>query len=221
MVMGLLMKLIVSKRLRFDDGLISLGDMHMNLVPSIFLSELTKYYLDKNELEKLYILSWLAGFTTVRRVVKEFGFTNADEIYGVGMNFTEAMGIGLYKTHDYYPGRYTHFIIKNNPFLGHLKLPKKRKEPIDYFISGAMGGGGCFVHKTVCQNVEVKCMSMGHKICEFLTGTEKELKSRKLWKTAEKRYNLKKYLPFQKDVYKNYTDKKSEEFVEKLNDLIQ
>jgi len=38
---------------------------------------------------------------------------------------------------------------------------------------------------------------------------------------SKKRYNLKKYLPFQKDVYKNYTDKKSEEFVEKLNDLIQ
>ena len=132
------------------------------------------------------------------------------------MDLGEAMGIGLYKTHDYYPGRYTHFEIHNNPFLKYIDPKRKSKEPVDYFISGAMAGGGCFVHKSICQNVETKCQAMGGDICDFLTGTEKELKNRGLWSIAVKRYDLKKILPIQMDIFKNYKDSREDELLRRI-----
>lgn len=221
MVVGLLMKLLISKKLKFEEGLISLEGMKLNLLPSIFISELMKYYKKEKRLDKLYMLSWLWGFAIVQKTVKEFGLKTPEQIYSIGMGFGEAMGLGLYKTHDYYPGRYTHFVIKNNPFLEYFKLDKKSKEPVDYLISGCMAGGGCLVHSAVCQNVEIKCMAMGSDVCEFLTGTEKELKNRGLWKFVEKRYDLKKFYPLQKDIFKNYNEKNSKDFVEKVIKILK
>jgi len=220
MVMTLLMKLLISKKLRFDEGLITLEGMNLNLLPSLFISELMKYYLDKKEMYKLYMLSWLWGFSIVKKIVKEFNLKTSDEIYSVGMDLGEALGFGLYKTHDYYPGRYTHFIIKNNPFIKHIQI-NKIKEPIDYFISGCMAGGGCLVHNTVCQNVEIRCMATGSEVCEFLTGTEKELKKRNLWDKALERYNLRKIYTLQKDIFKNYDENNSKEFVKKVIDKLK
>ncbi len=220
MVVGLLMKLLVSKKLKFENGLISLDEFNLNLLPSVFVSELSEYYRKEKKLYKLYMFSWLWGFAIVQKAVKEFNLKTPEAVYSVGMDLGEAIGFGLYKTHDYYPGRYTHFVIKNNPFFDYIKLNRKTKEPIDYFIAGSMGGGGCLVHDSVCQNVELKCMAMGSKVCEFLTGTEKELKDRGLWKTAQKRYKLKKLYPIQKDIYENYNEKNSKEFVHKIIDKL-
>lgn len=220
MVVGLLMKLLISKKLKFEEGLISLEGMTLNLLPSVFISELMKYYKKEKRLDKLYILSWLAGFAIVQKAVKEFGLKTPEEIYSLGMGFGEAMGLGLYKTHDYYPGRYTHFVINNNPFLKYLKFNKKSKEPLDYFTSGCMAGGGCLVHGVVCQNVEIKCMAMGSDVCEFLTGTEKELKSRGLWKIAYKRCNLKKFYPIQKEIFKNYNENTSQDYIDKIMKIV-
>ncbi len=220
MVVELLMKLLISKKLNFEKGLITLEGMNFNLLPSLFISELMEYYSERNELYKLYLLSWFWGFALVKKIVKEFNLKTPEEVYRVGMDLGEALGLGLYKTHDYYPGRYTHFIIKSNPFLRYMEL-NKVKEPIDYFISGCMAGGGCFVHNTVCQNIEVKCMACGSEVCEFLTGTEKELKERNLWEIVEKRYNLKKFYSLQKDIFENYNEDNCKKYVKKIVKIIE
>ncbi len=220
MVMGLLTKLLLTKKLKFENGLISLEGMKLNLLPSMFTSEIMRYHIKENSLWKLYMMSWLWGFAIVHKSIKEFNLKTPEEIYRVGMDLGEALGIGIYKTHDYYPGRYTHFSIKNNPFLENMKLTEKTKEPIDYFVSGAMAGGGCFVHDAVCQNIEIKCMAMGHDVCEFLTGTEKELKDRGLWDIAKERYKLNKIYALQDDIFKNYNEKNGNDFVKKVIDII-
>lgn len=202
MVLKLISKLLMTKQLQFDEGKIDVKGMKMNLLPSNSTSAFMKYFLETKELEKLYMLSWFWGHTVVYNISKKFGLEKPEEIYSMGMNFGEAMGFGLYCTHDYHPGEYTHFEIENNPFLE--SIDSEREEPIDYVISGIMGGGGCMVHEEVCQNVEIKCMNAGDELCEFLTGTKKELKSRGLWSIAKERYNLEKFLPVQKKIYDQY-----------------
>ncbi len=204
----MLLKLMMTKQLKFEDGLVALKDIEMNLIPSFFISEITRSAIEEKQMPRLYFLSWYGGFDTVKRVVEQFALKTPEEIYTFAMGLIDGMGIGLCKTHEYYPGKYTHFKVKQNPFLKYLKTADDIKEPIDYFISGSMGGGGCLVHDAVCQNIELTCQMCGDKECDFLTGTEKELKERKLWKTAVDRYELKKILPLQKEIFEGYNDPK-------------
>jgi hypothetical protein len=92
------------------------------------------------------------------------------------------------------------------------------KGPVDYFISGCMGGGGCFVHNALCQNIELKCKLEGAPACEFLTGTMRELESRGLWDEVQKRYNLEEILPYQKEFYNKYNGQNEEEL---LKDILE
>lgn len=215
MVYGLLLKLLITHQIKMEKGTISLRDIKMTLLPAFVATLLTDYFYRRKELWKLYFLLWFSGFVTIDEVKKLYSMKKPDQVYSFGMNLGEAMGIGIYKTHDYYPGRYTHFIIPNNPFIEHFPrdIPKK---PIDYFITGTMAGGGCIVHSQVCQCVEVKCKWAGNENCEFLTGTEKELKSRGLWEKAEKRYNLEKIYPLQKFIFDNFGKMKLSKLTEKV-----
>lgn len=218
MVMGLLAKLLLTKQLQFKDGLINFKELTMTLLPSVLVGELTEYFLKEKKIPKLYMISWYWGFILVRHVVREFKLKKAEDIYSLGMDLGEALGIGLYKTHDYYPGRYTHFVISNNPFLKYLDPEKYKGQSVDAFISGCMAGGGCFVHNAVCQNIETKCKMRGDEVCDFLTGTEQELKNRGLWEKVYELYNLDKLYPLQKDIFKNYTDKQENKMLEKIID---
>jgi predicted hydrocarbon binding protein len=214
-VIGLLLKLFMTHQVKMEEGLISLKDINLNLLPSSVAATLTNFFTKRSELWKLYAIMWLNGFITIKHIEELYKMKRSDQIYSFGMDMGEAMGLGLYKTHDYFPGKYTHFIIKPNPYIPYYSRNLKR-EPIDYFIAGTMAGGGCVVHKQPCQTVEIKCMFKGDECCEFVTGTEKELKRRKLWKIAEKRYNLKDIYPVQKAIFKNYGKVKMIELIDGL-----
>ena len=200
MALSFLAKLLLTGSLKFEDGEITLRSSNFIMMPALFISEITNNYLEKNRLYILYLLSWICGFLATNRIVKDFKLDTSDKVYSLTMNIMEAAGIGLYKTHEYFSGRYTHFIIYRNPFA---KWFKQYGEPIDYFISGVSAGGGCFVHKSLCQNIEIRCIAKGDKYCEFLTGTEKELKSRGLWEIVKERYKFEQIYPIQKFVYEN------------------
>lgn len=215
----LMLKLLATGKISISEGQLTFGNESFNLLPAIFLSTLTEKYHDNEELHKLYLISWLWGYDTVQTVKQNLGVEDPDEIYKVGMDFAQDMGIGLYDTHDYHPGRYTSFKIESNPYFRHMNQEKYEK-PIDYIIAGAMGGGGSHVHEDVCQTVELKCMIVGNEVCDFLTGTKEELGDRGLWESAEERYELEKMLEFQKDVLENYQKSNSEKFVDKLVKLL-
>jgi predicted hydrocarbon binding protein len=216
----LMLKLLATGKLDISDGLIQLGDTSFNLLPAVFISSLTESYHEKNELHKLYLLSWLWGYDTVQSVKRNLGLEDPEEVYKVGMDFAQNMGIGLYETHDYHPGKYTRFKIETNPYLKHLNQ-EKFEGPADYLIAGAMAGGGSHVHEKVCQSVEIKCMANKEEVCDFITGTEEELKDRDLWEVSENRYKLQKILGFQKDVFENYNKSNSQDYVEELVSLME
>lgn len=213
MAMGLLAKLLMTRQLKFEGGHIDLKNIYMSLIPCFFIGEMTRYFHNEKKLHHLYLISWLWGFVLVGQVKNRFKLDTPAKAYTLGMNLAEAMGIGIYKTHDYVPGRYTHFAISNNPYLDSTK-GIETTEPIDYFISGCMGGGGCHVHDQLCQNVEVQCRLKGDSVCDFITGTEKELKDRNLWEIARQRYHLDESLPLLKRFYDRFVgpDKVLKEF---------
>lgn len=205
--MSLLLKLFFTGQIKIREGTLSLSGIYLNILPASVVSTITEYFLKKKELWKLYAIMWLNGFITIKKIDKIYHLTKPDQIYSFGMDFGEAIGLGLYKTHEYFPGRYTHFKIKPNPYINYYI---SKPQYIDYFIAGTMAGGGCNVHNSVCQTVELKCAYKGDEFCEFLTGTEEELKRRGLWETAVKRYNLKKLYPIQKKIFEgNLTEKDS------------
>ncbi|PSH02250.1 MAG: hypothetical protein BRC26_01515 [Nanohaloarchaea archaeon QH_8_44_6] len=214
-----MLKLLATGKLSISKGQLTFGNSSFNLLPAVFLSTLTEKYHRDDELHKLYLISWLWGYDTVQAVKQNLGIEDPEEVYKVGMDFAQDMGIGLYDTHDYHPGKYTSFKIESNPYFKHMNQ-EKYEEPIDYIISGAMAGGGSHVHQDVCQTVELKCMIVGNEVCDFLTGTREELEERGLWEEADNRYKLNKVLEFQRDVYKNYQKSNSEEFVDKLVKLL-
>ena len=217
MALSFLAKLLLTGNLKFEEGKVRLRNLNFVMIPTVFIYELTNYYFKKKPY-LFYLISWICGFLGVNRIVKDFKLDTPDKIYTIAMNIYEVAGIGLYKTHEYYPGRYTHFIIHENPFA---KWFEKYKEPVDYFISGTSAGGGCFVHKSLCQNVEIKCIAKGDKYCEFITGTEKELKSRGLWDIVEEKYNYNKIYPIQKFLYENIDKIDEKTLVNKLLEMIE
>ncbi len=214
-----LFKLLATKKLVFEDGKISLGVTDYNLLPTIFISSLTEYFHSRDELDKLYLISWFWGFDCVKYANQTLGLESTEEVYKVGMDLAASMGMGVYDTNNYYPGRYTKFKIKENPYLRHLKVEKFDK-PVDVFTSGAMAGGGSLVHDKVCQNIETKCKATGSSDCEFITATREELEERELWEKVEERYSVSDFVEFQEDMFENYTKQNSEKFVERLIELI-
>lgn len=216
----LLLKLIASRKLTVNDGLIEVGDEYFNLLPTIFVSSLTDHFHRREELHKLYLISWFWSYEMAQKIKTELGLEDPEQIYSVGMDFMENQGLGLYQTDNYYPGRYTGFKIETNPYVRHLK-PKNYSKPMDYFMAGAMAGGGCHVHEAVTQCVELKCKVQGDGECKFITGTKEELKNREVWEIAKKRYHLDDIIDFQRDIYNNYSNSRSEEFIEKLSDKLQ
>ncbi len=211
MVMALLAKLLMTKQLKFEGGYIDMKNITMTLVPTFFISELTKYFNNKNEMDKFYFISWYWGYVLVRKINEKFSLKTPEQMYSFGMDMAEAMGIGLYKTHDYSPGKYTHFTI-NSPYIPFL-ADMKNKKSVDHFIAGAMAGGGSLVHGSVCQNIEINCQIQNNKNCEFITGTETELRKRGLWDEAMSRYNLDKYYPLQKEIFNQYDEKREAEIL--------
>ncbi len=216
MVLSLISKLLVTKQLKIDGGVISINKINFVLLPSFFIEELSIYFIKEKKIPELYMISWYWGYILVDQIKKRFGLNTPEEIYKLGMDMIEAMGIGLYKTHDYKVGKYTHFTIPNNPFAQSVVKSNLDEQLSDYFISGFMAGGGSHVHGEPCQCVEIKCKTRGDNICEFVTGTEKELKKRKLWSTAEKRYDLKRMYQIQKDIFKEYDEEKKTELLKNI-----
>lgn len=215
----LLLKLIATNKFNMKDGLIDIQDQYFNLLPAIFVSSLIEYFYNRNELHHLYLISWFWGYGMSQKVAKEFGLEKPEKIYSFGMDFIKNQGLGLYCTDDYYPGEFTHFKIETNPYLRHLDLTEF-EEPIDYFIAGLMGGGGCIVHDAVTQSVELNCKAEGKEACEFITGTEKELKNRNVWKIAKDRYKLSSILEFQRSVHENFEMDHSEKYMSELSELL-
>jgi len=208
--MNLFLKLLVSGILKIDNGKISIKTTNYLFSPTIYVSILTEYFKLKNQKNYFYLISWVTGFYVTNNIINYFKLKNVDEIYRVGMDFAENMGIGLYKTHKYLAGKWTEFEI-DDPFI-HEKYS-------DIAVAGIMAGGASLVHNAVCQGIEIACKLDGAERCKFLVATEEELKNRGLYDKVIERYNLdEKILNFQRYIFSKYFKNLIDE-KEFLNDI--
>lgn len=220
MGIGLIGKLLMTRQITMEGGVIKIKGISFVLLPSFFIEELSYYFIKNKKIPQLYILAWFWGYVLVDQIKNRFNLKKPEEIYRIGMDLIEAMGIGLYRTHHYELGKFTNYTIPNNPLVEKLITKEIGLQHYDIFIAGFMAGGGSHVHGQPCQCVELLCRANGDAKCDFLTGTEKELISRKLWQIAVKRYDLNKIYPIQKKIFNKCTDENKEQVLSEIMDLI-
>lgn len=217
-MLWLVAKFLFTGQLKFKDGKILFLEEPLGMIPIHFIVGLTRYFEEKKRLEDLYILGWILGFIFTKSVSEKYGFKRPEEIYRWGMDFASSWGFGDYKTVNWDPKTYSHFVIYNNPVPEYFR---KRKEPIDHFIVGAMGGGGTVVRNKICQTLEIKCRAQGYPCCEMITATNEWFKEKKYWTLLQKLYNIEKWLPLQEDLFKNFDKyKKNSNFIEFFEDKL-
>lgn len=196
-----LIKLLVSGLIKISKGNIKVFGMDMGLLPIFYVYLLTKEYLlkDKDARTKFYFLAWSSGLLIMKRFEEEVKIKDPKESYLYGMDLATFMGFGEFKTLEYSVGDYALFEVPNNPLI---KYFYPSKEPVDYFISAFQAGGGSVSHRNIIENLELECGAMtGKPSCLFLNATIDEFKRRKVYKELERRIDIKKILPFQKEIF--------------------
>ncbi|MEM7815599.1 MAG: hypothetical protein QXN71_00595 [Candidatus Aenigmatarchaeota archaeon] len=191
-------KLLVSRKLNFEEGRISLLGEDICLVPISFIYQLTRDDLSKKEINDLYFESWVAGFFIMGKMIEGYGLKKFEERYRLAMDTVSMMGFGDYKTLEFYQG-FAKFAVIKNPLS--LKF-YPGKVPIDHFLRGANAGGGTLVHEMLINCVEIDCAAINGNSCLFINSTN-DLLFDKYKKFAESQLDLKYLTQRQIDVIKN------------------
>lgn len=198
-----ILQLLLSGKLKFEDGKIQFGGLNLIMVTDTFLATYLHLLERKNWVN--YFLAWVSGLLAIYKFSRTFKLNKPDSIYIWGMRLGELIGLGKFKTHYYDWKRFTYFEIKSDPILNLY--------PNDYFLLGIMGGGGSLVHQQVCQAV---LLEKTKQYTKYLVGTEDELKRRGLWEKIEEDYNLKVIYPLQKKLFGDI-----EQYANDMNLLVQ
>lgn len=175
-MMKWLMDLLISGRLKFEHGQISLLGEKVFILPVNFIYEETKYARQQgmDEIMDLYSSAWVAGYWIMKRFVKLYKLKKFEERYKVAMDVLKLAGMGEYKTVDFEHKHHTRVRVMNNP------LPKKfypSDDPVCHFIRGANAGGGTWVHEKIMNCLEEQCIAQGKSSCVFWNASTELLKN--------------------------------------------
>jgi len=172
-----LMKLLISKQLKFEEGDIEILGENVLMVPVNFFVQATKNAMrdGKKQIMDLYLAAWRAGFVIVDTFIKNYDLHKYEERYKIAMDVLALAGIGDYRTVEFVGGKFSHFKVLKNP------IPLRfypSKVVVDHFLRGANAGGGTLVHEKIVNCVELKCAAINGKECEFINATTEILKEK-------------------------------------------
>ena len=170
-----LKKLMMAQQVSFKEGHVQFLGEDVAFTPVTFLAEDTRKYIAKNDINGLYLSSWKSGYQITLKMVQKYKLKKFEERYSVAMDTVSMMGLGSYKTLEFKRAEYAHFRVFNNPLALYLK--GKYKTPVDHFMRGANAGGGTIVHEIPINCIEVKCLAIGDKLCEFYNLSLPNIKS--------------------------------------------
>ncbi len=170
---GLLSKLLISGKLKFENGEIILFDEPFAFVPMASLVQMTRDAIkkDKRAINDLYFYGWVYGFVVTLGMVKKFKLKKFEERYKVSMDIASLCGFGDYKTLSFKPG-HSHYKVFKNPFALEF-YPSKT--PIDHYLRGMNAGGGTIVHEQIINCIEFECAAMNGKYCLFDNVNKEEM----------------------------------------------
>jgi len=172
-----LMDLLISRKLTFEHGQISLLGEKVFILPVNFIYEETKYVTKEGMggIMDLYSSAWVAGYWIMKRFVKLHDLKKFEERYKVAMDVLKLAGMGEYTTVDFEHKHHTRVRVMNNP------LPKKfypSEVPVCHFLRGANAGGGTWVHEKIMNCLEEQCIAQGKNACVFWNASTELLKNK-------------------------------------------
>lgn len=170
---GLLSKLLISKKLKFEEGEIILFDEPVAFVPMASLVAMTRDATKKGyrAINELYYYGWVYGFVVTLGMVKKFKLKKFEERYKVSMDIASLAGFGDYKTLNFKPG-HSHFDVLKNPFAMEF-YPSKQM--VDHYLRGMNAGGGTLVHEQIMNCIEFECTAQNETHCLFDNVNKKEM----------------------------------------------
>lgn len=160
---GLLSKLLVSGKIKFELGRISLFNDPVAIVPMISIKKMTDDAVKEGMkgIMDLYLEGWVYGFKMVDDMSRLLKLKKFEERYRVSMDIISLIGFGDYKTVSYAKGNAYFKIIKNPFALQYYKTDAC----VDHYLRGINAGGGTIVQENVMYCIEQECAAQNGKYC--------------------------------------------------------
>jgi len=161
-----LSKLLISGKLKFDQGKILAFDEPFTLVPMVSIKEMTNDAINGGikEISDLYYYGWVYGYTVTKELIKLFVLKKFEERYKISMDVASMVGFGDYTTLSFKRGEHAKFQIHKNPFAMQY-YQSKQKIMCCHYLRGMEAGGGTLVHETLMNNIEFECTAINGQNC--------------------------------------------------------
>ncbi len=192
---GFITKLLVSGKLKFEEGKIIFAEDPMTFFPLKTMKEMTIDAMGKGKkaVQELYYYGWHFGYTFTRDYMKTLKLRPFEETYKLIMEVAALIGYGDYKTLSFEQKKYSKFKNIDNPF-GKLFYPSKEK--VCHFARGMNAGGGTALHGVLMNGIELECTANNGKYCLFMNVANSILKE-KYSKISKKQLDFKWLKPKQ------------------------
>jgi len=171
---GLLSKLLVSGKLKFEQGRITAFKDPFALIDLYSLKEITDDALEGGikEISNLYFYGWVYGYHTTKNMIELLKLKQFEERYKISMDVIGLLGFGDYQTLSFKRADHAKFKVIQNPFA---LLYHPSDKSVCHYIRGMEAGGGTLVHGTLIDNVEFECAAKNGKYCIHANLNQKNL----------------------------------------------
>ena len=167
MLYAFLAKLLMSGKLKFEQGKITFTKEPMTFFPLDTLKEMTTDAMKQGRhgIQQLYFYGWHFGYTFTYNYMKTLELKKFEETFKLIMEVASLIGYGDYQTLEFRRKIYSKFKNIENPF-GLLFYPSKDK--VCHFVRGMNAGGGAALHGILMNGIELECTAINKKFCLFM-----------------------------------------------------
>jgi hypothetical protein len=201
-----LSKLLMSGKLKFNEGRITAFNQPFSLVPMVSIKAMTDDAVDGGirSISQLYFYGWIYGYEVTKELEAMFNLKKFEERYQISMQVASMVGFGDFKTSSFERGKLADFRVLKNPFA--LQYYKSNNL-VCHYLRGMEAGGGTIVHETIMNNIEFECTCNNGEFCHH-----KNLSMEKLNEVDKKLVDSQLDLNYLLDLEKKYVVKAGDSF---------
>ena len=160
---GLLSKLLLTGKMNFQIGQISMFGDPMLIISASSLKKMTDDAMagGKRAIMDLYLQGWIYGFKITNDMTKQLGLKKFEERYSVSMDIISLIGFGDYHSKACNRGNASWHILRNPFAMQYYKTDKV----VDHYLRGVNAGGGTIVQENIMYCVEYECCAQNGQYC--------------------------------------------------------
>lgn len=135
----------------------------------IYLQKLLEANYGKNGKDVMYETGRQTGFMTTEMLKQRFGHKDMEKLFKIAVEQTELVGYGKLRLVNVDSEKKHFFVnIESNIAKEYARMFGLQKEPVCYFLRGAIAGcvNSITNEELIC--VETNCMVSGKSTCEFV-----------------------------------------------------